>query len=249
MSGGDSHNRLIGSIHALKRRPQSDQALQLLQKVAAQVRPVMQKRGWKVPVLREFYPRTQNLLGLNVNHGAEIRIRLRSPHDDRQFLGYGDLVGTMLHELVHIEHGSHDRYFYALLDEIKVETEELMMQGHGGDGFYSAGQRVGQGQSHNVPRHMLREHRLRALEKRQRIAMLSGPPRTLGSKQKLENQYTPAQMAAMALERRLQDESWCGERTCAAEPLGSDDDVVVTESDDLIVISDSESDLDVILVG
>ncbi|KAJ2449894.1 hypothetical protein EV183_004625 [Coemansia sp. RSA 2336] len=248
MSGGDSHNRWIGSIHVLKRRPQSDQALQLLQKVAAQVRPVMQKRGWKVPVLREFYPRTQSLLGLNVNHGAEIRIRLRSPHDDRHFLAYGDLVGTMLHELVHIEHGPHDRHFYALLDEIKAETEELMMQGYAGDGFYSAGQRVGQGQSHNVPRHMVREHRLRALEKRQRIAMLSGPPRTLGSKQELEKQYTPAQMAARALERRLHDESWCGERTCAAEPLDSDDDVVAVESDDLIVISDSEPDVDVILV-
>ncbi|KAJ1831836.1 hypothetical protein LPJ63_003988 [Coemansia sp. RSA 2711] len=148
-----SANDLIGSIHALKRRPAPDAALLLLQRVAAQVRPVMHKRGWRVGVLREFFPRTPNLLGLNVNRGAEIRIRLRSPHNDGELLAYPDLVGTMLHELAHIERGPHDAAFYALLDTLKAETELLMAQGYAGDGFFSRGQRVGQGCSHNAPRH------------------------------------------------------------------------------------------------
>ncbi|KAJ2301454.1 hypothetical protein IWW55_003751 [Coemansia sp. RSA 2706] len=222
-----SANDLIGSIHALKRRPAPDAALLLLQRVAAQVRPVMHKRGWRVGVLREFFPRTPNLLGLNVNRGAEIRIRLRSPHNDGELLAYPDLVGTMLHELAHIERGPHDAAFYAVLDTLKAETELLMAQGYAGDGFFSRGQRVGQGCSHNAPRHALREQTLRAVAKRQRA--LGGPPRALGTRHALQAQLTPPQMAARALERRLRDERWCG-------------------AADLIVISDSEPDSDGVVV-
>ncbi|KAJ2793047.1 hypothetical protein H4R20_006664 [Coemansia guatemalensis] len=242
-------NELIGSTHVLKRRPAADTALAMLQRVSAQVRPIMQQRGWRVKVLREFYPRTANLLGLNVNRGQEIRLRLRSPHDDSRFLEYTDVLGTMLHELVHIERAPHDSEFYRRLDELRRETEELMARGYTGDGFHSDGRRVGQGVSHNAPRHQLREKRLRAAEGR--AVAMGGRARTLGGAEWAVKQarYTPAQMAAMALERRLRDERWCGETmpdATAETEADSDDDVVIVLADfnEPIIVVDSDSDSD-----
>lgn len=63
-------------------------------------------------------PRNPSLLGLNIGAGQEIRIRLRKPGRESEFLPYEALVGTMLHELTHNEHGPHDAKFYKLLDEI-----------------------------------------------------------------------------------------------------------------------------------
>ncbi|KAJ2157211.1 hypothetical protein GGF46_004656, partial [Coemansia sp. RSA 552] len=243
------------------RRRDPDRAMALLRRIAAQVRPVMEKRGWRVKVLREFFPRSPNLLGLNVNHGLEIRIRLRSAHDDTQFLEYEDLVGTMLHELVHIVRGPHDTVFYQLLGTLKEETELLMARGYTGDGFFSDGQRVGQGVSHNVPWHQLRAKTLRAVEQRQCAQRLGGPPRTLGEGKlaSLQAQHSPAQMAAMALGWRLRDDKWCGkslEDTAEDHPgsTSDDSDVVVVSYDparnEPIVISDSEpesSDTEVVL--
>ncbi|KAJ2697164.1 hypothetical protein H4218_004140 [Coemansia sp. IMI 209128] len=245
-------NPLIGSVHALKRRPQSAEALQLLHRLAAQVRPIMASRQWKVQVLREFFPTNPSLLGLNVNRGQEIRIRLRPSHDPTQFLPYYDLLGTMLHELVHIVRGPHDAEFYRKLDELKSEAEVLLAKGYRGDGFYSDGTRVGVGVSHNVPRHGLREQTVRAIEARKRKEMLGGPPRTLGGAGDwvaLQAHNTPARMAAMAMERRLKDEKWCGESMAgvvSATQPDSDDDIVEvvqpTASNEPILISDSDSE-------
>ncbi|KAJ2078897.1 hypothetical protein H4R24_004156 [Coemansia sp. RSA 988] len=239
-------NDLIGSIHALKRRHAADLALATLHRVSAQVRPIMQQRGWRVKVLREFYPRTPNLLGLNVNRGHEIRLRLRSPHDDCQFLEYTDVLGTMLHELVHIERAPHDSEFYRRLDELRRETEELMARGYTGDGFHSDGRRVGQGVSHNAPQYQLREKRLRATEAR--AMALGGRPRTLGGAECAARQarYSPTQMAAMALERRLRDERWCGETMSGAAAdtkVDSDDDVevvLVGSSEPIVIVGSNE---------
>lgn len=82
----------------------------------------MRKRGWKVQHLCEFYPNNPNLLGkketniaferlyahaqcigLNINHGFKINIRLRPHYDDTVFLDYNDLLGTMLHEQVDLK--------------------------------------------------------------------------------------------------------------------------------------------------
>ncbi|KAJ1730473.1 hypothetical protein LPJ61_002989 [Coemansia biformis] len=247
-------NDLVGAIHALKRRPDPDSALRLLQRIGAQVLPIMRQRGWRVKVLREFYPRTPNLLGLNVNQGAEIRLRLRCPHNDAQFLPYGDLLGTMLHELVHIVRAPHDATFYRLLDTLKAEAEALMARGYTGDGFFSGGQRLGAGCSHNVPRHQQRDKAVLAIEERRRQASLAGPPRTLAGPAgwlALQAHRTPGQMAAMALERRLSDERWCGQTmagAAAATQPDSDDDVVPAAIADStgntgpIVISDSDSE-------
>ena len=110
-------------------KDRKDEAMCLLQRVHDQVIPAMEKRKWKVGLVSEFYPSNAGLLGLNINHGQEIRIRLRPHYDDKVFLQYEELVGTMLHELTHIVHGPHDKSFYALLKEITEETEDLMNKG------------------------------------------------------------------------------------------------------------------------
>ncbi|KAJ1962097.1 hypothetical protein GGI12_002852 [Dipsacomyces acuminosporus] len=207
-------NSSIGDITFLKREPYTEEALSILHRVSAQVRPVMQSRGWRVGRLREFYPKDAQLLGLNINRGEEIRLRLRSPYNPAQFLQYTDILGTMLHELAHIVHGPHDEKFYRLLDELKRETEALMIKGYTGDGFYSTGHRVGLGQSHNVPRHQVRAKTLEAIEARQKSQRFSGPPRTLATVssdwKRLEAFTSPVRMAAMAAERRLKDQQRCG---------------------------------------
>ncbi|KAJ2748858.1 hypothetical protein GGI19_005934 [Coemansia pectinata] len=213
----------------------------------------MSTRKWRVQVLREFFPTDANLLGLNVNRGQEIRIRLRPSHDPTQFLHYYDLLGTMLHELVHIVRSPHDTEFYRILDELKGEAEVLLAKGYTGDGFFSDGTRVGVGVSHNVPRHGLREQTVRAVEARRRKELLGGPPRTLGGARHwiaLQAHNTPAQMAAMAMERRLRDEKWCGESMAGAvsatQPDSDDDIVLVMQpasvSSEPIVIHDSDSE-------
>ncbi|KAJ2598670.1 hypothetical protein GGF39_002558 [Coemansia sp. RSA 1721] len=239
-----SRNEFVGSVHALKRRSNPDAALELLHRISAQVRPIMAKRGWKVGTLREFFPGNPNLLGLNVNHGQEIRIRLRPAFNDQQFLVYEDLLGTMLHELVHNVRGPHDAVFYAKLDELKREAAELLVRGYTGDGFYSEGKRVGLGVSHDAPRHEMRDRAVKAIEER-RMGRLGGPPRTLGGGsggadwKRMQAQYSPAQMAARAAERRLRDERWCGETMAgAAKDTRPDSD------DDIVVISDSEPEPD-----
>ncbi|KAG2188098.1 hypothetical protein INT44_000849, partial [Umbelopsis vinacea] len=63
----------IEEYKALKTKPKSDIALNLLKRLASQAR-------------------------LNVNKGYRIDIRLRSPADVSTFLVYDDLLGTLLHE-------------------------------------------------------------------------------------------------------------------------------------------------------
>jgi hypothetical protein len=49
--------------------------------------------------LSEFSPRNPGLLGLNVNRGAEVKIRLRPARDDSSFYDWNHILGTMLHEV------------------------------------------------------------------------------------------------------------------------------------------------------
>lgn len=49
--------------------------------------------------LSEFSPRNPGLLGLNVNRGAEVKIRLRPARDNSSFYDWNHILGTMLHEV------------------------------------------------------------------------------------------------------------------------------------------------------
>ncbi|KAJ5724487.1 hypothetical protein N7493_006215 [Penicillium malachiteum] len=134
---------LIGEYRHEKKRPRESEALFILRKVASIVKPIMRQRAWRVGALCEFYPKQGNLLGINVNGGQKICLRLRYASDQRQFLPIEQVVDTMLHELCHIVHGPHNRDFHALWNQLRDEHEELVIKGYTGEGFLSQGKRLG----------------------------------------------------------------------------------------------------------
>lgn len=58
-----STDKFVLSYTHLKDRPNADHALQMLQKIASLVKPIMRKHGWVLPVLSEFFPESPNLVG------------------------------------------------------------------------------------------------------------------------------------------------------------------------------------------
>ena len=162
----------------------ADAALTMLRKVGSMVKPIMRKRNWKVSTLAEFLPSEQNLLGLNINRGQKICVRLRYPRNPDLFLPMEQVIDTMLHELSHIVFGAHDGKFHALWDELRDELETLIRKGYTGEGFLSEGKRLGSGSSSRgsrpPPPHELRRLARASAETRQRQNQL-----TKGSGQRL----------------------------------------------------------------
>ena len=118
-----------GELTVLKKEPRADEARRLLERLADQVLPIMHRHKWRVAKLAEFFPRNDGLLGMNVNRGAKILIRLRPPSDRGSFYPWEHLLGTLLHELVHMEIGPHSAAFYKALDALWKEAEALMDKG------------------------------------------------------------------------------------------------------------------------
>ncbi|KAK9824520.1 hypothetical protein WJX72_011052 [[Myrmecia] bisecta] len=207
----------VQDIKILQKRRDSNKAVELLQKVACQVQPVMRTRCFRVPLLSEFDPRNPNLLGLNVGGGGgstqEIKLRLRRAGDG-DFYPYESVLGTMLHELTHNNISPHNASFYKLLDELTEECEDFMTKGITGSGagfdVPGMGRLGGKGfmPVHNPPTHRLRDTIVKAAEERTKLQQLMHPgPRRLGGAGALQG-LTPAQAAARAAERRAQDSVW-----------------------------------------
>ncbi|PLB41500.1 metalloendopeptidase WSS1 [Aspergillus candidus] len=154
-----------------KHRPRESEALMVLRKVASLVKPIMRRRDWKVGTLAEFYPNQRNLLGLNINGGLKICLRLRYPSDQRQFLPVQDVVDTMLHELCHIVIGPHNQQFHALWNQLRDEHEELAIKGYTGEGFLSQGKRLG---GRHMPVDEARRQARAAAERRKTLSAGSG---------------------------------------------------------------------------
>lgn len=138
----------ISEVKALVRQPQREHAQQLLDKLANAVLPILTQRQFRVRRLLEFFPKNGSLLGMNVNCGAKIYVRLRPKGNPNVFLPYEALLETLLHELTHMVHGPHNQAFYKYLDELKAEMESLMMRGLVGEegvkfGEAGEGQRLG----------------------------------------------------------------------------------------------------------
>ncbi|KAF4550430.1 DNA-dependent metalloprotease WSS1-like protein [Elsinoe fawcettii] len=136
---------LIKAYEHLTGLPDPAEALHRLRKIASLVKPIMRKRGWHVGTLTEFLPEDPRLLGLNINHGHKICVRLRFSHRPSSFMPIEQCVDTMLHELSHIVHGPHDAKFHALWDELRSEHETLIMKGYTGEGFLTKGHKLGGG--------------------------------------------------------------------------------------------------------
>lgn len=97
--------------------------LSLLIKAANEVKPLMERRKWQVDILKEFKPKDNKLLGLNVKNNNSISIMIRCRTADNQLYPYETIFHTLLHELTHIVCGSHDEAFYNLLSSLTKETQ------------------------------------------------------------------------------------------------------------------------------
>ncbi|PHH78473.1 hypothetical protein CDD80_6816 [Ophiocordyceps camponoti-rufipedis] len=173
------HEPLVRSYVHLDRESRADEALHTLRKVASLVKPIMRARGWRVGQLAEFYPSDPSLLGLNVNGGSKICLRLRYPGDRTQFMPMENVTDTMLHELCHIVHGPHNQQFHTLWDQLRDELQGLMMKGYTGEGFLSQGRRLG---GARIPEHEARRLAREAAERRRRQFQpaAAAPGRRLG---------------------------------------------------------------------
>ncbi|KAG2367675.1 WLM domain-containing protein [Suillus spraguei] len=207
----------VTSFTHLKDRPHADRALLMLQRVATLVKPIMRKHGWVLPLLSEFFPESPNLVGLNVNGGEQILLRLRLPWAPDTFYEEDQVVRVMLHELTHIVHGPHDESFYKFLAALEDEYDALVRSGYAGEGFFSPGHRLGAGVSHDLPPHLARLKALEAAEKRHRTnGILGGGGGRLGGSRITALQgMNPRELAAQAAERRKRDEIECGSGTLA----------------------------------
>ena len=102
-------------------------------------------------------------------------------HSCKTFYRNDLMLPSNFTQLTHNVHGPHDEKFYKFLSELQDEYDELRRSGYAGEGFFSKGQRVGVGVSHNLPLHLARQKALEAAEKRRQIAIvLGGGGRRLG---------------------------------------------------------------------
>ncbi|KAF7561818.1 hypothetical protein G7046_g2302 [Stylonectria norvegica] len=174
---GAEHDPLVFSYVHLAKYPRDQEALHTLKKIASIVKPIMRARKWKVGELAEFYPSETNLLGLNVNRGQKICIRLRYPGDRNQFLPFDAVLDTMLHELCHIVRGPHDSKFHALWEQLRDEHWSLLSKGYTGERFLSTGNRLG---GTKVDSREARRLAREAAEKRRSQPTGTGPGQRLG---------------------------------------------------------------------
>ncbi|EEF39356.1 conserved hypothetical protein [Ricinus communis] len=205
----------IWEVKPLKNKIGEEDAMILLEKVAKQVQPIMRNHHWKVRILSEFCPSNPSLMGLNIGGGAEIKLRLRRPNCEWDFFPYEQVLDTMLHELCHNQYGPHNADFYNLLDQIRKECEELIAKGitGTGQGFDLPGRCLG-GFSRQPPLSSMRQTALAAAENRaRRGAVLPSGPQRVGGDGNIKTALSPVQAAAMAAERRLHDDLWCGSKS------------------------------------
>ncbi|KAH9038391.1 WLM-domain-containing protein [Lactarius pseudohatsudake] len=241
------------SYEHLKGRPRSDDALSLLQKVASLVKPIMRSHSWRLPVLAEFFPDSPNLIGLNINMGEKILLRLRPAWDPDAFYSEEDVVHTMLHELTHNVHGPHDQNFYEFLSRLEEEYYELKRTGYAGEGFFTNGHRLGEGIPQNIPAYLARQRALEAAEKRRRTNVTTIGPVRLGGGNLASLGLTPRELAVLAADMRAADEKKCASGTLAQQEaekaardshhnnaidLTGDFDDLDFSDDDITIVSD-----------
>lgn len=86
------------------------------------------QRGWYVHHLKEFYPKSRNLLGTNAGKGNEINLRFRVHGQKSQFIAFHEVLCTALHEIAHCQVSRHDKKFWKLYYELVSACEEQEMQ-------------------------------------------------------------------------------------------------------------------------
>jgi hypothetical protein len=121
------------------------------------------------------------------------------------------VVDTMLHELVHIVRGPHDREFHALWNQLRDEMEALIRKGYTGEGFLSEGRRLG-GSSRLPLQEARRLARVAAEKRRRQLVLAAGSGRRLGGAAPRPDQDIRT-VIADAVERRNRTLRGCGNTT------------------------------------
>ncbi|GMN57609.1 hypothetical protein TIFTF001_026725 [Ficus carica] len=178
----------VWKITTLKKINQ-EEAKQILHKVAKLVQPIMAKHKWRVMLLAEYHPRNPAIQGENVREILEIKLRLRRPNSDIDFFPIVQILDNMLHQLCHYAHSNHDDDFYDLLDRVRKECNEMLVKG--------------QGDKLELPGRF--NSRLPAL-----FTFIPSGPKHLGGNSTAMKSLRPREAAAMAAERRLRIDLWCG---------------------------------------
>ncbi|KAI9218049.1 WLM domain-containing protein [Blastocladiella britannica] len=257
-------NELIGEISALKRRPRHDDALAMLQRAATIVHPLMKARGWRIGVLREFFPTDPCLLGLNINRGMEVRVRLRPDNAPDSFLDPDDILGTLLHELAHNRISPHNAKFHALVDELKDEVYAMRARGIDLPSFTSGGRVLGSrnpgtaisgGQTVRNPVPAVSAAAAAARVRLQTLGLMGGP-RKLGSSSSSEigggtggrAKASARAMAAQAAFRRQMGAVQCGTGRPPREVVCLDDSDEEGEDGGVVARAGPSSDGAVVVV-
>ncbi|GAA5976494.1 hypothetical protein JCM11641_001320 [Rhodosporidiobolus odoratus] len=129
-------NPNITFIRALEGLPDSDRALEILEALAAQFRPIMKNWGFGVNSLVE-HEWNPVFAGRNWNAGEVVEIVLR--RRDGSFAPYQFLLYVMCHELAHIREMNHSWTFKKVNQQIRSALASIRAKGYFGDGFFSSG--------------------------------------------------------------------------------------------------------------
>ncbi|KAG2732776.1 hypothetical protein G9P44_003766 [Scheffersomyces stipitis] len=226
----------IAKIGSLNRYADKEYANDLLHQVARLVAPIIHENNFKVGTLCEMFPKDANLLGLNVNRGQKILIRLRYHSNDRQFYPMGDIIGTFLHELTHNLYSAHDDKFYKFLDGLKKRFEDIQ---YGGASTTYRCEEETLGTKYNAFGGYMseREKRIRALSK----PKYKTESRKLGTSgggisKVVADPRQLRQMILAAAERRMKDNKWCNHNSDITEIEPTNEEL------DIIEIEDEEAD-------
>mmetsp|Transcript_16692 Transcript_16692/g.21890 ORF Transcript_16692/g.21890 Transcript_16692/m.21890 type:complete len:273 (-) Transcript_16692:1307-2125(-) len=204
----------VWKCEPLLRAPYKDEASKLLKRIADQVEPILRARRWTVKIFKEMCPKNKSLLGLNVNRGSKIMIRLRNDSKSSNFKCYDELMDTMLHELCHIKVGPHSAKFYALWDELRKDYAVLVSKNITGKSdillpaFSGNGNKLG---GRNIRNSQLSKSKVRDLASQaaeKRLKLYSKPRSTASNPSRNSKKPTPAELRelvkAAAEKRRRQ---------------------------------------------
>ena len=117
----------------------SENVLRTLERCYNYILPFLNEKNLTI-YISEFFPKNPNLLGMNkglksktiysnntatIKPAYDIYIRVRYARSENKFISDHDLIGTLLHEVVHCYIGPHNAEFYTMLDEFWIQVQMI----------------------------------------------------------------------------------------------------------------------------
>ncbi|CAK9438097.1 uncharacterized protein LODBEIA_P24160 [Lodderomyces beijingensis] len=216
----------VGKIGSLTRYDDREYANSLLHDAVKELGALIHEYNFKVGLLCEMFPKSPNLLGLNVNKGQKIMLRLRYHHNERSFLPMCDIIGTFLHELTHNVHGPHDKKFYDYLAQLEKRYGELKYGGGGKSNYRCEENTLGRGMLPNG----LVDVRAKRLAVMSKTKFKAETHKLGGTGSRIGKPPSSLRQAVLdAVQRRLEDSKRCHSDRLGAEPGPDDDELDMEE--------------------